>query len=389
MANTTVNFSGSKLTLVLEAQTPLIHFQHKEKGATLRGSELKPKLDKFLCRKMGKKEKDAIPMKYKVRIRWNDENFDRVSVGIRVEEYSLFYGNTKEIKSKGIWSEPELTIICFDKELQKYIAENIVEFFYITNFGTMQNKGFGSFIPKVKRPSASIISKWLKDAYGTQTCWRCRYNNNESNRIESCKNQFKWIKSFYSIMKSGQNFNGHKHSFLFQYMHKSDEDVGNTDNIKENIDNEKAWMIQQGIAPRYSSNKDNESKHDIRVENPKYVRAFMGLAGIQNWKCSDDETTEITIYDSNKIFERIPSPVFFKIVGNSIYFVITKIPDSLYNYEFTFEGCGKTATLKTPLKEEFENNEFDVEQFMTQYVDNYNNKYVNHNTWEVNECISI
>ena len=45
-------FSGSKMELNLAAQTPMIHFQHGEDGATLRASEVKPKLDRFILKKM-------------------------------------------------------------------------------------------------------------------------------------------------------------------------------------------------------------------------------------------------------------------------------------------------------------------------------------------------
>lgn len=34
----------------LTQQTPLIHFQHKQIGATLRATEVKPKLDRFLIK---------------------------------------------------------------------------------------------------------------------------------------------------------------------------------------------------------------------------------------------------------------------------------------------------------------------------------------------------
>ena len=48
--------SNFKLTFKLKQHTPLIHFQHDQTGATLRATELKPKLDRFLVEKF-KKEK--------------------------------------------------------------------------------------------------------------------------------------------------------------------------------------------------------------------------------------------------------------------------------------------------------------------------------------------
>lgn len=40
----------NKLTVTLKQHTPLIHFQHNQEGATLRASEVKPKLDKYLIK---------------------------------------------------------------------------------------------------------------------------------------------------------------------------------------------------------------------------------------------------------------------------------------------------------------------------------------------------
>ena len=39
-----------KLEIKLKQHTPLIHFQHDQDGATLRASEVKPKLDKYILR---------------------------------------------------------------------------------------------------------------------------------------------------------------------------------------------------------------------------------------------------------------------------------------------------------------------------------------------------
>lgn len=42
-----IAFKNCKLQLHLIAQSPMVHFQGDEAGATIRGSELKPKLDCF------------------------------------------------------------------------------------------------------------------------------------------------------------------------------------------------------------------------------------------------------------------------------------------------------------------------------------------------------
>ena len=87
-----IEFHNCKLCITLIAQSPMIHFQADSYGATLRGSELKPKLDRFLDNKIEKlgikgeidKKKlsyiDKKALKYKVTIQEKG----------RGSEYNLF-----------------------------------------------------------------------------------------------------------------------------------------------------------------------------------------------------------------------------------------------------------------------------------------------------------
>jgi len=58
------------LEVKLKQHTPLIHFQHEQDGATLRASEVKPKLDRFILTKLGEGEMDLVEEtdNYKKRI---------------------------------------------------------------------------------------------------------------------------------------------------------------------------------------------------------------------------------------------------------------------------------------------------------------------------------
>lgn len=56
-----------KLEVTLKQHTPLIHFQHDQEGATLRATEVKPKLDRFILTKLGKSPTpDQISIGHKV-----------------------------------------------------------------------------------------------------------------------------------------------------------------------------------------------------------------------------------------------------------------------------------------------------------------------------------
>ncbi|NLK92335.1 MAG: hypothetical protein GX273_04270 [Bacteroidales bacterium] len=59
-----------KLEFTLKQHTPLIHFQHYQEGATLRATEVKPKLDRFIIEKLtGKSGKEAFEV-FKANAEW-------------------------------------------------------------------------------------------------------------------------------------------------------------------------------------------------------------------------------------------------------------------------------------------------------------------------------
>ena len=157
------------LTIKLKQHTPLIHFQHDQEGATLRASEVKPKLDKFILTKLTseertqgetegwiKKKNDKVWLDYKMHIACPDV---KSHVEIRDFEYRertpLFFGNMKSDTPKGVsfCSEPLDLVIIATEQIHKIIAKNINEFFFFNNFGTRQSKGYGSFYLAPIQPS--------------------------------------------------------------------------------------------------------------------------------------------------------------------------------------------------------------------------------------------
>lgn len=47
-----MEFRNCQLELDLKCHAPIIHFQPEEEGATLRASEVKPKFDRYLMKKV-------------------------------------------------------------------------------------------------------------------------------------------------------------------------------------------------------------------------------------------------------------------------------------------------------------------------------------------------
>jgi hypothetical protein len=396
----------------LKQQTPILHFQPDESGATLRASEVKPKLDRFLINQSD----EAIPqdwflkksdntklsaLNYKVHFQCNGEvkrsgdrncklnlnhldNLLKVHDFIKVHENDTekinegYFGNmssekNRNAKAKYIMEKFKetlfcegtvtMTILCFVPELLAVIHNNIEKFFFAHNFGTRQDKGFGGFIVKsinnkeIKEPKDSSVCEALCKMAEAKCCYYFipKYN------------AFQEISKMYQVMKSGYKSKYHR-SILFEYFHK------------KGIGNEKAFIKSNGITPRFDekneksgayytfhSNKDSEDTY----EEKKYVRALLGLS--ENFRYLPKGDIIMIEHqpeqEDNKI-ERFASPVFFKVIGNTIYIVAKRIDDGIYGKEFSFNGNGKTVQLKTP-----ENGSFDIDDFMEYFLYRFNNRH--------------
>ena len=179
------------LKVTLKQHTPLIHFQHAQDDATLRASEVKPKLDKFLLTRLGgddgyqaginiAKDKGLLigkgehpALDYKMRIEaenpkqigmnvtekkaYNKQLYDEIRRPLYTtsnypdNSNSLIMGNMG-----GRVKEDILNFVMFDsliisfttknESLLKMVKKHIFDFFSETNFGNRTSKGFGSFL---------------------------------------------------------------------------------------------------------------------------------------------------------------------------------------------------------------------------------------------------
>ena len=99
--------SKFKLEFTLKQHTPIIHFQSDQSGATLRATELKPKLDRFLIEMFDKEKVDYSKfligdqdgaLDYKVKIetsRIKTERIEKVNKKGKDINNALFFGNMK------------------------------------------------------------------------------------------------------------------------------------------------------------------------------------------------------------------------------------------------------------------------------------------------------
>lgn len=362
----------AKLTIKLKQHTPIIHFQHDQKGATLRASELKPKLDKFLIghafnndfehykkyligwneKKKQKDYNDKKPLDYKIKIQGN-----YTYQGNKIEpNRQLYFGNIGSGEKKYSVFEPNnepviIDFFSFNYKIINVIKNKIASFFAITNFGTRQNKGFGSFYIEPQDINYKDFITILKSTLNFFLYFKCGNHNNYNKKFEN-------ISVIYNLMKSGINFpdfnnNGDNafyfKSYLFQYYNG------------KGIGNEKHFIKEKFFRPFVRILDDGLPK--------KYLRAMLGVCDGIDFK--DKERRGKIFYKSE--VERFMSPITFKIVGNHIIMIPEMIPEKMKNLNYTFTNTFRsrngeienTKNISTP-------NNFDLSNFLKGYADYYN-----------------
>lgn len=159
-----------KLKFNLKQITPMIHFQNDD-GATIRATELKPKLDRFILTWLAYKkdeiqwtsqtlgsetemlkktskhickdwliDKDHLALNYKMRIKAET----KVDKSIRHGNAVYILNKNKEYKSS-FYQTVIIDIICFNQELANRIKELLPILIDSTAFGLQQSKGYGNF----------------------------------------------------------------------------------------------------------------------------------------------------------------------------------------------------------------------------------------------------
>lgn len=316
-------------TYSLKQQTPLIHFQYDQDGATLRATEVKPKLDRYI-REIYRREHNGtdVPQSwcqgdkgalcYRMSIQC--ERIKTVDLGLRTD-YDIYYGNMGGNIKKGVMStQITLRLVCRNSDLLKMLDSHIKNFFIVHNFGTMQRKGFGSFL--IGNPSQEEITKALCSWYGAKHCYS----------FDGGEKPFQRIKTIYSIMKSGINFGGYRRSLLFLFMHQ-----------KYQMGNEKAWLKTTGMAPAIGTHRHVRLASN---QNAYYVRALLGTGERLTFINDPNNRRDKSVVNvSNPAIARFKSPILFKIIGNTVYYVCEVINPAIYGRSFVFQTNYRAATM--------------------------------------------
>ena len=418
------------LAITLKQHTPLIHFQHSQKGATLRATEVKPKLDRFVLTALGNgnyeagieeaknkgwligKKCEHPALNYKIKIEAGDNHDIEIPyIGTRLknnktvhecENYPMLLSNMggKEDKEGlvnfSFYETIEVTITIINKnkaveeEIFDTIKSNIKLFFAHNNFGQRSSKGFGSFT--VCKINEEDVSWKHAEVYDRVRFMRYKNVSTEID-YDTIKKIFDVIDFYWKWLKSGINYtkrrcnNGnitrsdadrYKKSYLYEYL-KSKGKTWEKRKVKTGLNLECVRPAGETTVPN---------------DNPAFfARAHLGCPingftykipqGIllPNGK-EKNETVEVSIEHNNANIERIPSPITFKPVLHelsngdkvvSIYILIDKEKiNALYSandttFTFTNNATGSTTTLPLFINDDNNRYAIDLKELITDF----------------------
>ncbi|KEO75916.1 hypothetical protein [Anditalea andensis] len=370
----------NRLTIQLRQHTPLIHFQHDQAGATLRATEVKPKLDKFILTNLGngnfnkgveeaKKNKWLISnteaLDFKLRFTVTEKpdisEINKIKVDRKtglektktrkedgreikdLNSYPLYFGNLdKDIEDNSEYrrfiflKNPfQMEIFTFQSSLIKEIREkvNFALFFAQNNFGSRQSKGFGSFY--IEKGDAN-------------------YNSIESNyrfTIDMSKHDnwhqlFDTIDIFYKTLRSGINLKNRNRETIFYFKSLLFLYFKNK-NIQWDKKSIKEHFLRSDLE-KQTRDHNNPDILEFQSKEKKLVKDLLGLSTNESWRSYSKN-----IEKANDNIDRFKSPITFKPVKTSekrftVYIFLNTIDPNFLDQQFEIRDRNKTFHLSTP-----------------------------------------
>lgn len=357
-----------KIKFGLKQITPMIHFQ-SDKNATIRATELKPKLDRFIlwwvgyenatitdknlnldyenkflkkvaeekCKNWMIDSSKSIALNYKMRIKVTGKNRDvKINYGNGVYIIKARANdNEHEDYKSSFYDGIEVNITCFDKKL----ADKIIELFPLlidsTGFGLQQSKGYGNF--KVSKIDDQNYTNNIED-----NLKRLMKHFNKNNvliyklnignvKSYNYKKPLNVIVKFNRIIKSGIN---EKDIYIPSILMKEYFKLEN----KQHVINEKKAMKHKLNENGYNienlkgiGHEDINSNFDMN--NIYYTRGLLGFA--QQYSFSLKTRENINKFPENKYPQKngeIKENFFksFDIIAKSNEKTISRFPSPLH-----------------------------------------------------------
>lgn len=368
---------GYQLCFELKQHSPLIHFQagkkkragrnficeDVEEGVTLRGSDIKPKLDKFLqiyafenndYDKYTKKDSDALDYDITVILK---------NLGTTVAPKGSYFGDFCALKNQIL----EIQIVCYIPAVLKEIKKYFEEFICINSFMTRSGKEFGDYtlakttkekFEKIIKKYFYLVPLYLLDngnkyellskiddredikiigAYKVMKAGDKKYLDEASvlmkyfaNMVPPIRWEKRWIKHKLSLLDDKTMFNDLVDEHNRKEIYASDE-------------NEQYAFIRPLLGYMenfeyltYSYKKCQQIKKDIKRAKSSNDITKVNLLKKELAEQNQCDKIIIKIKPKNSNFQRYASPFEYKVFRGNYYFVLSK------SYNKTPEICGET-----------------------------------------------
>ena len=371
------------LKVKLKQHTPLIHFQHDQDGATLRASEVKPKLDRYILSKLTPEEReqgehdgwikiknDKVWLDYKMRIEAEGEKREYMLASYIKDEYvnnlrrsninaisnTPFFAQEKQntsirksqnpqiewdkIEKKGLLIEGDimLSVMVKDDTLSAQIKNFIQSFFVATNFGTRQSKGFGCFsVTELMHENQNQDLRNFEDLLRENFLFVYKKSLNAQS-VQGVSTVLQTINDDYRLLKSGLT-RPYAKSKLMLYADSLNSNIGwDKKYIKVNTND--VFVTENGDCYILKCKPQNKRESYSTKDDYVYYRAMLGLAEqfeflLEN-PPQNDEKNKMIVKVRNEDIQRYQSPILFKVYNNVIYLVGNEVESDMLNQSFDF-----------------------------------------------------
>lgn len=346
-----------KITYELEQLTPMLHFQGKETGATVRASEMKPKLDRFLAEWYDKEMLEEWKLKKE-----NDNKDDNKEEKLPAFHYKMsiiadgrdrrgenafyderyfpggYFGKVKPpyvVKHRTI----KVTIICFIPELFKKIKDIFPTFIAVTNFGMRQRMGYGCF--QVKGSDRESLMKLFVNKMNPSDIllYAIPYPNSSHGGVTVIQ-KLNMIKDFHQHLKSGVNFTNRRYDPFYdksilikEYMNpKLGDNLNEKKAMKAALAQSEIYDISSlcNIHSEHAPSEESLKKVKLTNTNIRYIRGLLGFAGQYEFRQvyrHDDRNRNrhngiVSFQLSSNEVKRFASPIIYFPAEEKIYLIV-------------------------------------------------------------------
>jgi hypothetical protein len=414
------NEKSYQLVISLRQETPMIHFQYDEAGAILRGSELKPKLDKFIlkkhndnvpdewkqresskgCKQEGSSDdKPRVALRYKVKIEVPDENpikskWDEAELRNAKAELKTVNAELREMrKKKNLDKKGEAELKDKKQALMNFINKYDINSMYFGNMGDGDKKEtvyyenpltltITCFVPALLDEIKGCIEEFfLTTNFGTRqskgfggfSVKEINGEKRELNPVEKLKKdkyiffycefsskepnaKLKIAEGIYAVMKGGINRSRNPKN------KDSKPDEGKY--IKGYIQRKYLDEVYPNKNSKVGSDKAFMKSHIIRGEKRETedydsyteYEYVRALLGVTDKITFKDDIRRGDVTITSDKIKRFKSSVQIKVVGKYIIFIITDTYKDILGEEFLFKYGPESGKIKVP--ESFEPNDF-------------------------------